>query len=232
MSEADGGATAAVIEGRVRHRTSNALEMTFHAGPGEPLAVALQSGGDGRAAKVGMLLGFKNGGTGNHRLRYADGRTVGVGTRDGAPSRFTTASGSPLATVHRGVASVAVQPDGRELFWFTEDADEPATPELYRIRIAIPETGEVGWLEVIRRAPIPSASGSWDGLHHVQVEERSRPVPVHGTRLFVTEPITAVQRDVLLASCVDIAIGLRPYVAAMNSTRAQWPSRRAGRAPV
>lgn len=223
-----------LIEGRVKHRTSNALQITFHAGPGEPVAVGVQSAGDGRGRRLGVLFGFKNGGTGNHQLHYPDGRVVGVASRDGAPSQFTTASGSPLATVHRGDASSAVLPDGRELFWFTADPDEPVTADLYRLRVAAPDHGEIGRLDVIRRAQGWSVMRTLDAIDDFFIwmdrAGQPLPIPIHGTRLWLTEPITDVQRDVLLAACVDIAIGLRPYVAAMDSRRSSKAAPSSGQA--
>lgn len=54
-----------VIEGHVVHKKSNALKMSFQDGPGDPFAVGHQGAGDGKGAKLGVLFGFKNGGTGN-----------------------------------------------------------------------------------------------------------------------------------------------------------------------
>jgi hypothetical protein len=45
---------------------------------------------------------------------------------------------------------------------------------------------------------------------------RSLPIPVLGTRLALHQAVTGVPRDVLLGACVNLAIGLRPYVAEMS----------------
>ena len=42
------------------------------------------------------------------------------------------------------------------------------------------------------------------------------PIQVLGTRLILLRPPTPLERDVLLAACVDLAIGLRPYIPEMN----------------
>jgi hypothetical protein len=42
------------------------------------------------------------------------------------------------------------------------------------------------------------------------------PVPVLGTRLTLERPPTDIERDVLLGACVDLAIGLRPYISVMD----------------
>ena len=41
-------------------------------------------------------------------------------------------------------------------------------------------------------------------------------VPTLGTRATLTRELTPLERDVLLCACVDITIGLRPYISAMN----------------
>jgi hypothetical protein len=40
--------------------------------------------------------------------------------------------------------------------------------------------------------------------------------PLLGTRLALVRPVSDVERDVLLGACVDITLGLRPYMAEMN----------------
>ncbi len=84
------------------HKTSDALQITFHDGPGDPLAVGVQGAGDTRGKKLGILFGFKNGGTGNHVLTFRDGTVIGVGSRSGAPTEISRADGSEIATVIRG----------------------------------------------------------------------------------------------------------------------------------
>jgi hypothetical protein len=54
-----------VIEGRVVHKKSNALQIAFCDGPGDSIAVGLQGASEGKGEKLGVLLGLKNGGTGN-----------------------------------------------------------------------------------------------------------------------------------------------------------------------
>jgi hypothetical protein len=70
MAPGPSGNQPVVIDGRIARRTSSGLTMTFHEGEDEPLAVAVQSGGEGRGAQLGVLFGFKNGGPGRHSLSY------------------------------------------------------------------------------------------------------------------------------------------------------------------
>jgi hypothetical protein len=40
--------------------------------------------------------------------------------------------------------------------------------------------------------------------------------PLLGTRITLRSEITPLERDTLLGASVDVAIGLRPYIAAMS----------------
>jgi len=46
----------AVIEGYVVHKANNVLRMTFQDGPGDPCAVGVLGGGDGKGEEVGHPL--------------------------------------------------------------------------------------------------------------------------------------------------------------------------------
>jgi hypothetical protein len=140
-----------VIEGRVVHKKSNALQIAFYDGPGEPVAIGLQGASEGKGKKLGILLGFKNGGTGTHRLTYSDGRILEVTSLDGAPSIFKTEDGGPLATVTRGATSTAVLSDNTDLFSFAGDETDAKTVDLFRLSVASESGENLGRLDVIRR---------------------------------------------------------------------------------
>src|SRR3954452_1415453 len=100
MSETPPGPRPVVIDGRIARKTSNGLRLTFHEGDGEALATAVQSGGDGRGAKLGVLFGFKNGGPGRHALSFADGHELIVQSREQKPTLITDATGGDVALVN------------------------------------------------------------------------------------------------------------------------------------
>jgi hypothetical protein len=208
------------IEARVVHKVSNALKMTFTDGPGEPFATGVQGAGDGRGAKLATLFGFKNGGTGNHRVTFADGSVLNVASRERAPSVFTDAAGVELATVHRGDSSTAVLPGGGELLRFESDPEEAKTPELFRIKLTAASGEPLGGVDVIRRA------GGWS-LRRLAAEiyedsfwwdqaGQPLPIPLLGARIYLDRAPSPIERTVLVGACVDIAIGLRPYIKEMN----------------
>ncbi|MVU76985.1 hypothetical protein GPX89_06960 [Nocardia sp. ET3-3] len=218
MSTPQDGST--MIEGRVVHKVNNALRITFNAGPGDPLAVGVQGAGNGLGAKAAILFGFKNGGTGKHRITYADGSVVWVESRDSAPTVLSRGDGTALGTIQRADTSTAVGSTAGTLFHFVPDPDEPRTPELFRMLVLDRMGAETGRLDVVRTAggwtvrrlvgDLYDESFWWDRAG------QPLPIPILGTRLWLKHPLDSVERDVLLGACVDITLGLRPYVAAMK----------------
>jgi hypothetical protein len=203
----------------VVHKKSNALQITFHDAEGDPFAVGVQGAGAGKGKKIGVLFGFKNGGTGNHQLTFADGRVLGVASKDGAPSDFSDQQGSHIATVARGETSAAVLANGTNLFQFTGDPEDGKTVELFRLLITTGAGEQVGRLDVIRKDTgwtiSRAVDAAWDDYIWWDHAGRALPIPILGTRLTLTRPVVGIERDVLLCACVDMAIGLRPYAACM-----------------
>lgn len=99
------------------------------------------------------------------------------------------------------------------------DETEPKTAELFRIVVTTPAGAELGRLDVIRREPGWTLGGiadaAWDEHVWWGKAGRALPVPILGTRLVLTSVPVGLERDVLLGACVDIALGLRPYIAEM-----------------
>jgi hypothetical protein len=211
-----------VFEGRVVHKTSNALKITIQDGPADPLAVGVQGAGDGKGKKFATLLGFKNGGAGNHVLTYRDGTTLAVASRDSAPTLLTRADGSTAATITRGATSTAVDHAGVEILRFVGDPDGARTPELFRLLVVDPAGARMGRLDIIRKADgwslakVLDVATSGTLFYWWDHAGQALPIPILGTRVGITAPLSDLQRDVLLAACVDIAIGLRPYISEMN----------------
>lgn len=225
MSSPASGQQPVVIDGRIARKTSNSLRMTFQEGDADPIAVAVQSSGDGKGAKLGVLFGFKNGGPGRHGLTYQDGRQVFVHSREQKPTLITEANGADLAVVNRVAKgtdrSTAVAAGGGELLHFTADPIEPMTPDIFRVVITDAAGHDLGRLHVIRKA------GGWKTLSdvldsawntYIWWDHAGAPLPVQvlGTRLILLRNVSPIERDVLLAACVDLAIGLRPYIPEMN----------------
>jgi hypothetical protein len=208
----------ALIDGRAGRKVDNALTLTFYEGSEEPIGRAVQGGGDGLGKRLGILFGFKNGAAGRHVLTFADDSTLVVDTRDGEPSPVTRGDGAAVSTITRGATSSATLPDGTPLLGFAGHPERAVTPEKFRILVTDPAGDDVATLEVIR------SSGGWDlggellewAVFGGTQAGSSLPIPFQGTRLLLHRAVTPVEREVLLAACVDIGIGVRPYLADMG----------------
>ena len=210
----------ALIEGRVVHKTNNALKITFTDGPdSEPLAVGIQGAGDGRGAKTAILFGFKNGGPGRHVLTYADGATLGVHSRERQPTILTRGP-AELATIERGATSTARAVGGTPIVTFAGLPGEARTPDVFRLVATDRRGALVAYLDVIRRVPGWSLMKALDGLDDafIWMNRAGAPLktPLLGTRLAMVRETDDVERDVLLGACVDITLGLRPYITEMD----------------
>ena len=58
------GGPLTLIQGRVVHKASNALKITFAEGPDGTVATGVQGAGDGRGKKLRDAVRVKNGGAG------------------------------------------------------------------------------------------------------------------------------------------------------------------------
>lgn len=210
-----------LIDGRCVHKTSNALKITFADGPGDtPLAVGEQGVNDGKGKKFATLLGFKNGGVGNHRLTLRDGSVLNVASLEGKPSEFTRADGTAVATAVRGGSSQIVAPEGAVLLTVSSDPVEAKTPDLFRMQVADGAGAPVAEIDVIRKAAGWSLAKTLINLSMTLYwwdhAGQALPIPILGARIAGYRAVSDLERDLLMAICVDITIGLRPYIAEMN----------------
>jgi hypothetical protein len=167
-----------------------------------------------------VLFGFKNGGTGTHRVTYADGAVLNVASKERAPTVFTDQDGVEVATVQRGDSSTALLPGGGELLHFDSDPDEAKTPELFRMVVTDRAREPLGAIHVIRRAggwTLSRLAGElYDESFWWDRAGEPMPIPLLGARIYLERPASPAERSVLVGACVDMAIGLRPYIKEMN----------------
>ena len=226
-----GPTPVAVIDGACGRKLNNALTMKFlDNGAGEPFATALQSGGDGAGKKLGILFGFKNGSEGTHVVTYDDGTTLAVPVVDLEPTHVTRGDGAAVCTITRGETTAITTPDGAPLLTFLPDPVDPKPSSHYRLQVDDAAGARLATLDVIRDAASYSDVGVGDVLDAVDfvmggfVSEPggSLPLPFLGTRVSIYRDLTPLERDAVLAACVEIGIGVRPYVTAMGSQGAAW----------
>jgi hypothetical protein len=165
-----------------------------------------------------MLFGLRNGGPGRHVLRYTDGATLGVHSRVRQPTVLTRGP-AELASIERGKTSTARVVGGAAILTFAA-APEPVTPDVFRLVVTDPRQVPVARLDVIRRVGGWSLMRALNALDDVYVwwDRAGQPLatPLLGTRLALLRPVDDIERDVLLGACVDIALGLRPYITEMD----------------
>jgi hypothetical protein len=206
-----------VIEGRCSRKLNNSLTLTFQNGPGDPIAVAQQGAGDGKGRKAAVLFGFINGGTGRHVVTYPDGQSITVESREQVPTTITRGDGVALAAVERGDESIARLSGGTEILRVESAPEDAKLLEAFRMAVKAADGSELGRLDLIRTVAGWSLSQAlWN--EYIWWDHAGQPlkIPFLGARLYLTREITDVERDVLLAICVDLAIGLRPYIKEMR----------------
>ena len=214
---------AMLVRGDVGRKLNNALTMAFSTGPEQEVATAQQSGGDGRGRKLSVLLGFKNGGPGVHALTGADGATIEVESRERQPTLFRGSGGDPLGEAVRGAPSVVSAADGTVVFTVVPDPDGATVPpgsrlpDVFRTHLIDAAGSTFGALTVIRTL------GGWSlgaqlAEDVIWFGRAGQPLklPVLGTSLTFHRPPTALEGNLALAVCVDMAIGLRPYSPEMD----------------
>lgn len=205
------------VRGDVGRKLNNALTMSFSSGPDESIASVVQGAGDGKGRKFGVLLGFINGGTGTHVITGSNGTVLHVQSREQKSTLITNANGVPFGEAVRADESQVHGPDGAIVFRVRERAGETDSVDVFRTELIDATGAAFCSLDVIRR-PAGWALGRdlvddvlWFG-HAGQPLK----IPLLGTTLCFERPPTALEGDLALAVCVDIAIGLRPYVTPMQ----------------
>jgi hypothetical protein len=203
------------VEARLARRTSNALHLVFRTGPDDPIATASQGAGDGKGAKLGTLLGFKNGGPGKHGLVVGDRHLV-VHTANTSPS--TVLDGDvELGRLERDADSSRVlAADGRVLVQITSDPHDAKTLDAFTMLLHDGAGAPLGRLLIAR------TQAAWSLLREIESEiiwwGKAAPLklPLLGAGINLDHTVDDDTVIMLLAVCVDICIGLRPYIPEMR----------------
>ncbi|WP_280274979.1 hypothetical protein [Nocardia wallacei] len=174
------------IEGRVERVPTDAPKVTFRAGTGEVLAIAIRAAA-GPGGRLASLLGS---GRERYRIDYPDRSEVWVEPKDSASTSVHRADGAVVGTILRATSATAVAATGGTLFHFVRDPGTPRTPELARLLVLDRSGGELGCVDIGYAGSDP-----------------------HPDRIAVRGLILRdrVEQDMLLGACVDMTLGLRPY---------------------
>ena len=227
-----------IIEGLIRRTNSNRLAMKFHdidlpdlAAPRHftelgDVGEASQSGDEGKGKTLQILLGWRDGGPGRHTLTLADGRQVIVATTAKEGTAVEDADGTVLARMTADQPMAVCGPDGRPMFSFT--GPDELTGVVYEMAVLDAAGGQVGRLQVcyddhawrqisVARDVARAAVSLGEEIRTLTGSGGSSlKVKIAGTRLFLDATPTEPELTVLLAVCVDIAIGYRRYLAGMR----------------
>ena len=217
---ADADDTIRLMRGVAGRRFDNSLKIAFTSGPGTTVASARQGGGDGVVSKVVVLFGFKNGGPGTHVLTFGDGRVLHVKSRASGSVDVVTPGGAPFGQIARSkdVASLATDAGGRTLLTVHADKTEIKTRELYRLHVQDSLGSHLGRLYVIQKG------SAWETLGAELGDEASWitrggyaiSVPYPGTLVSFDREPTQDEQAMVLAICVDIALGTGSYLPEMG----------------
>ena len=205
------------VRGDVGRKLNNSLTMQFTTGPNEVVADAVQSGGDGTGRKIGVLFGFINGGTGTHELTGADGTIIRVQSREMKSTLFTSGAGAPIGEAERGDETAVCDAQGATVFRVVAHPDDAKSADAFRASLVDGSGTRFGSLDIVRRPAGWSVGRDLvDDVLWFGRAGQSLKIPLLGTNLEFERPPSSAEGNFALAVCVDLAIGLRPYIAAMQ----------------
>lgn len=208
-----------MIEGRIgRDAPAGAWRLAFRCGPDHPVAVAVRTPDPG-GSRLGALFGRRHSLGPRHSLTYADGAVVLVEPRGGDATVLRRGTGAPIGTILHGTSSTAAAATGGTLCHFVPHPTVPRRPDLFHLLVLDQSGNEFGRIQVIRTVAGWSphhVDELWDTHLWWDRGGEDLPLPILGTRLVVERRVDQDELDALLGACVDMALGLRPYIAAMR----------------
>jgi hypothetical protein len=199
--------SATVVDARTGRKLNNALTLTFRTSPEETVAVGAQVG------SAWVLLGFKNTGDAG---RFTLEGPAGALALDCRAERTTvsTAAGEPVGIIERvdddGVLRDAGGAVVARLTGLPKDRSRDPT---CRYPLSDDTGADLGALTLLTTAAIPL--NLTDELVEATVYwGKSAPlkVPTLGARLDLTRPVGPVLGDLLLSTCVTIALGPQAFI--------------------
>ena len=224
-----------VVRGDAGRKLNNALTLTFTTGGEEPVATAVQARRSGVVGKMGVLFGFKNGGSGLHELVAADGSKLLVESRAWQSTLVRDGHDQLIGEVQRRPDAISGRtdtdrwreakldtsrvhlPDDTTLFTVAADPEHESDLDAFRLVLVEPSGARLATLAIIRSAAGWSlAQDVMDDIIWFGKAGQSLPIFILGSLLVFDRDPTPIEGDLALAMCVDICIGHSPYIPAMD----------------
>ncbi len=203
--------SSTVVAARTGRKTSNALTLTYKTSESDTLATAVQKG------SAGVLLGFKNGGSGRYTIR-SEARDEGF-VIDCSPKRTTASgeSGRPFGWIEKdengcGVLSTA---DGVPVARVAGHPKEQTKEAVWPYRLSDASGNALGTYTWVRTGTKFDLTGELVELS-VWWDRAGGPlkVPSLGVQLELEHPVDPILGDLLLAMGVDISLGSHSFIRA------------------
>ncbi|WP_280264399.1 hypothetical protein [Nocardia wallacei] len=180
------------IESRVEYAAEGGPTVTFRTGAGELLAVAERGTEAGVRGRVAGLFGPARV---RCRISCADGSTIWIESKDAAWTRVHRGAGGAVGGILHADTATAVASTGGTLFHFVPDPAPSPVPDSSCLLLLDQSGAEVGRLD----------------LSHTTGAESANRLAISGIRVSAPHRLDRVERDILLAACVDMTLGARPY---------------------
>ncbi|MBF6329392.1 hypothetical protein [Nocardia transvalensis] len=207
-----------MIEGRVVREVSEPPRIVFRSGPGDPIAVAAREVPGATPRRRPIRLGRSASRGHAHVITYADGYRVRLEPdRDGS-TVLKSRDGTRIGLIMVTDTATAISITGGTLCHFVPHPDECRTTDSFRLLVLDQCGAEMGRLSLIRAAEGWGRRGDDPADTHLWWDRTGEPlsVPILGARLAVERRIDRDERDALLAACVDMVLGLRPYITELK----------------
>jgi hypothetical protein len=198
------------VSAQTGRKVNNALTVTFKTSPEDTLATAVQAG------SIGVLLGFRNGGSGRYKLSVSGGAELTVDCAN-PRTKLTDGAGQVLGTLEKDATGdgVLLAGDGTVLARAAAQPKDKNSDFEWQHPLTGPDGQVLGQLTWVRARPVTG----WDvvnGINDMYVwwdkAGESLKVPSLGAHLTLDHPVPPALGDLLLATCVDITVGSKSFV--------------------